>query len=39
MQDDRQPQSWLDRATSPDFWMIAGPVLFFLAVFVLVLLD
>jgi hypothetical protein len=39
MDDNRQRLRWFDRATSPDFWMVAAPILFFVAVFVLVLID
>jgi hypothetical protein len=34
-----QRPRWFSRVTSADFWMIAGPVLLFLAVFIVVLID
>lgn len=37
--DNGQRPRWFDRATSPDFWIIAGPILLFLGVFILVLID
>jgi hypothetical protein len=39
MDDDRQGPTWRERVRSPDFWMLAGAILFFLAVFVAVLID
>ena len=39
MDDNRQRPRRLGRTTSPDFWLIAGAVLLFLAVFIAVLID
>jgi len=39
MDDNRQRPRRLGRTTSPDFWLIAGAVLLFLAVFIVVLID
>jgi hypothetical protein len=39
MDDDRHSPRWFERVTSADFCLIAGPVLLFLAIFVLVLID
>lgn len=39
MENDQPRTRWLDRVLSPGFWMIALAILFFLAVFVVVLID
>ncbi len=39
MEDNVQRPRWGDRLRSPEFWMIAGPVLLFVVVFVVVLVD
>jgi hypothetical protein len=39
MDDNRQRPRRLGRTTSPDFWLIAGAALLFLAVFIVVLID